>query len=103
MNKLRLFPIFMQMALLSLFWSCTPYMGGGGGMMGYGAYGGILMWLIILIVIAVIVYLAYNRNVGGGGPFVGRQENALDILKKRYAKGEISKEEFERIKQDLEN
>jgi len=30
-------------------------------------------------------------------------ENAVDILKKRYARGEITKEEFESMKKDLEN
>jgi len=30
-------------------------------------------------------------------------DDSLSILKKRYAKGEISKEEFQQIKEDLEN
>jgi putative membrane protein len=70
-------------------------------MMGYGfGYGGMFMWLLFLIVLAVAIYLiivvAKNKNQGGSTP-----ERPLDILKKRYAKGEITKEEFDRIKNDL--
>ena len=107
MKKWIAFPILPLLALLTLLWSCSPYhgggyMGGGGGMMGYGGYGGMFMWLIIIIVIAVVVYLVYNRNVGAGGSFGAHRESPMDILKKRYAKGEISKEEFEQLKRDLE-
>jgi len=32
-----------------------------------------------------------------------RPETALDILKKRYAQGEISKDQFEEVKRDILN
>lgn len=77
------------------------YTGGWGHMMDYG-YGGILMWIIFLIVIGVAVYLIVQATKSKGleSPF---RETPMEILKKRYAKGEITKEEFDKIKKDLES
>jgi len=67
--------------------------------MGYGWYGGIFMWILLLAVIGLIVYLiARGVQIKGSS----NDETPLQILKKRYARGEISKEEYERIKRDLE-
>ena len=46
--------------------------------------------------IALVVFLV--RRTGGGS----RNESATEILKKRYAKGEITKEEYESMKKDIE-
>lgn len=77
--------------------------GGGGYMDGYGHMmgpwgGGVFMWLGGLIVVGVLVYLLVKGFGGGGSP---SQETALDILKKRYARGEITKEQFDEMKKDL--
>ena len=64
--------------------------------------GGFFFWiLIILAVIILIVVLSKTRSSGVAGNSAGR-ETPLDILKKRYARGELTKEEFERMKQDLQ-
>lgn len=56
------------------------------------------MWLILLILIGVAVYFVFS-----GKKMVRREdETPSEILKKRYAKGEVSKQEFERMKKDLE-
>jgi len=71
-------------------------------MMGYGGYGGIYMWLFLIVVAAVIIYFAVGRRRGAGGLQGSANESATEILKKRYARGEITKEEFDRLKNEIE-
>jgi putative membrane protein len=70
-------------------------------MMGYGNYGGMFMWLIWIIIIGAIVYLIVNRSKISGKPGGPANECPEDILKRRYARGEITKEEYERLKSDI--
>lgn len=65
---------------------------------GYSGWhgGGIFMLLFWFLVILGCVYL-FKTLMGKGG----QKEGALDILKRRYAAGEISKEQFEQMKQDI--
>ena len=71
--------------------------GNGYGMMSGGYW---IIWLIfwILIIIGLVLLIKYLWE--GSGAKRG-EESALEILKKKYARGEISKEEFEEKKKDL--
>lgn len=51
--------------------------------------------LLVVGVVAGIRWLSGQESRGRGG------ETALDILKKRYARGELTKEEFEVRKRDI--
>lgn len=66
--------------------------------MGHG-FGGIFMILFWVVIIYLIFRgTSYWAQKGSGQ---SSSQSAEEILKERYAKGEISKEEFERMKQDL--
>lgn len=67
---------------------------------------GLLMMIAFWLIVAAIVYFIVRKTA----PSVFRQQEekkptengALKILRERYAKGELSKEEYERMKKDLE-
>jgi putative membrane protein len=79
----------------------------GPGMMGWGYgtgwVGMILMaafWIAVIVgIIFLIRWVVISTVTGGRG--ARSEESALEILKRRYARGEINKEEFEEKKKDL--
>ncbi|MFN7085213.1 MAG: SHOCT domain-containing protein [Burkholderiales bacterium] len=74
-------------------------MGWGGG---WGILSGLhmVLWWVLLILGIVVLF----RLLIGGSLRSGREttDRALEILKERYARGEIGKEEYEQKKRDLE-
>jgi putative membrane protein len=71
------------------------------GMMVWGIFS-FLLGLLLIFAFVVIVVAAVKWLWGKSLPFaMEHQEDALAILKKRYARGEISKEEYEKIKADI--
>ena len=66
-------------------------------------FGGGLMWIfwILLIVVLVVVIKSLSNNGTGGES--AETESPMAILKKRYARGEIDEEEFERKRKKLES
>jgi len=70
--------------------------------MGWGWFGPILMIAFWALVMAGIVFLV-KAIIGSRSSTSAKEETAIDILKKRYARGEIDAEEFARRKKDLES
>jgi len=62
-----------------------------------GMWFGWIFWIAIIVLVIWLLVDRSNKTKQNPPP----QETALDILKKRYAKGEITKEQFEQMKNDL--
>tara|TARA_R110002049_G_scaffold22808_1_gene81234 strand:+ start:1155 stop:1388 length:234 start_codon:yes stop_codon:yes gene_type:complete len=74
-------------------------------MAGYGMAGGfgwifmILWWVLIVVgIVALVKWMGTSSESGARKDGGGR---ALDILKERYAHGEIDEQEFQKRKRDL--
>ena len=82
------------------FWGRWGMMGGfGGGLVGIGM--GIVMLVFWGLTIWGIVLLVRGLTSGGGGESARQNDSAMEIIKRRYARGEINKEEYEEKKKDL--
>jgi putative membrane protein len=84
--------------------------GFGGGMGGLGLLGGLLSALLTIGVLVGLVFLGiwlWRRFDASGGVSTwtqsqgSRQSTALEILQTRYARGELSREEYKSMLQDL--
>jgi putative membrane protein len=109
---------FVVVAFLG-FGSFNPYYGGYYSMMsGFGGLGALFMLPVVLVVVAVVGYFLWRicgglgmRNGGGccGGSHYGHyssyqsRDDALSILRQRYARGEISREQFEQMRKDIDS
>lgn len=90
----------------------------GGGMMGFGGmmggyYGSgfagpwmavlmLLFWALVIggVVLLVVWLVRQGSNMAPGS--ASREDTALELLKRRYARGEITRDQFEQMRRDLE-
>lgn len=81
----------------------NPLTKGGSNMMGNFSYFGfhwfwpILFWLLVILAVVALVKWLVDKSKPAD-----KHKTALDILKERYAKGEISREKFEEMEKDLD-
>ncbi len=69
------------------------YMNHYGGM----GFGMLIFWGLLIAALVVLLRGTYGTEKREP------EKSALDLLKERYARGEIGRDEFEQIKRDLEN
>jgi putative membrane protein len=77
--------------------------GGGFGWMGLGMLFNFLLGLglLALVVVAVIVAVRWLVPTSDGSPRGRSRDDALEIVRTRYARGEISRDEFDRLQREL--
>lgn len=72
-------------------------------MHGFGGHGWGMgwAWILGLVILVVIIWLVVKAVNQGSSASQSKNRSALDILKERYARGEINKEEYEEKRNDI--
>ncbi len=99
--------IVLIVGLMALFAALAPPWGTGYGMMGWGWGWGVLMMVVPLVLVVLILLVALGAFAPRTAaraylPPVSPPSSAMEILNARYARGEISREEYLRARTDLE-
>jgi len=87
--------VLLPMLMMWGMWGGMPMH----GMMGYGWWLGPLITLAFLVLLVLGVYYLFREF----RKEPSHEEKALEILKERYAKGEITREEYVKMKEELES
>ncbi len=76
---------------------------GGFGWMGAAMLFNFLLGLglLALVVVGVIFAVRWLARASGESPGDRSRDDALEIVRTRYAKGEINREEFDRLRREL--
>jgi putative membrane protein len=112
--KMRKIILLFMISVFQIFWISRSYAQGRGygewgmygpGMMGWGwSFGWIFMmvfWVLVIIGMIFLIKWLAGLSRAQKTMFEKPNDSALDILRQRYARGEINKEEFDQKKKDL--
>ena len=70
---------------------------------GAGGFGmGLGMWVFWIVLIVIVVALVKVAGPGSGSPPASPDKSPMDILKARFARGEIDEQEFNQRRHELE-
>jgi putative membrane protein len=73
-------------------WNGTGWGMGWGGM----GIGMAVIWILVILAVAALVMLVVNRPAGSS------EDRSIEIARERYARGEITREQFDELKSKLE-
>lgn len=82
-------------------WHMGRWIMGDWGMGWFGMIFMVIFWGLIIVGLVLLIRWLIQNTSGKSHSAVSTGSKAMDILKERYARGEINHDEFESMKKDL--